>query len=146
MKTDLQKILSISGESGLFEFVSQAKSGIIAESIITKKRSMFGIQAKVTSLSDISIYTDDQEVPLKEVFEKMKESLGEENAPDPKSDPKLLISFFEKVLPNYDKEKFYVSHMKKVVQWYNLLKEYASLEFTQPEDNTQESEGDAAKE
>lgn len=146
MKTDLQKILSISGETGLFEYISQAKSGIIAESLITKKRALFGVQAKVTSLSDISIYTDDEEVPLKTLLLKMKDILGDENAPSPKSDTKVLVALFEKALPNYDRDKFYVSHMKKVVQWYNMLKEFASLEFVEPEENTQESQEDAPKE
>ncbi len=140
MKTDLQKILSISGESGLFSFVSQGKSGIIAESFLTKKRSPFGVNAKVTSLSDISIYTEDEEMPLREVLVKMKEKLGESNAPDQKSDTKVLVSFFEEVIPTYDRGRFYTSHMKKVVQWYNLLKEYASLDFEEPKGDADQEE------
>lgn len=133
MATDLQRILSVSGEQGLFEYVSQAKSGVVAEALATKKRTVFGMTAKVTALSDIAIYTDEEELPLREVFLKMKETLGEDKAPGAKSDSKVLVSFFEKALPTYDRDRFYVSHMKKVVQWYNILKEHASLDFVAPE-------------
>ncbi len=133
MATDLQKILSVSGEQGLFEYISQAKTGVIAEQLATKKRTVFGMHAKVTSLADIAIYTDEKELPLREVFLAMKEKLGDASAPDAKSDSKVLVKFFEEAVPSYDKDRFYVSHMKKVVQWYNILKEHASLDFVEPE-------------
>ena len=129
MKTDLQKILAITGEQGLFTYVSQARNGMIAESFITGRRSVFGPQARVSSLSDISIYTDNGEPPLKEVFLKMKEELGDNEAPEPKSEASVLKAFFDKVLPGYDEDRFYTSHMKKVVGWYNMLRKYASLDF-----------------
>ena len=143
MKTDLQKVLSISGEQGLYNYISQARSGMISESLITKKRSVFGHASKVSSLSDIAIYTEEGEMPLKEVFEKMRAHLGEESAPDAKVDQKVLIKFFSEVVPGYDADRFYPSHMKKVVQWYNILKEYASLDFVEEEEeNTQETENE----
>jgi hypothetical protein len=83
----------------------------------------------MTSLADISIYTEDEEVKLQEVFENMKSVLGENEAPSAKSNPDELKAFFEKALPAYDRDRFYVSHMKKVVEWYNCLKNYASLDF-----------------
>lgn len=140
MKTNLQQILSITGEPGLFRYVSQARNGMIAESFLTGHRTVFGPRAKVSSLSDISIYTEDGETPLKDVLLKMKEILGEEKAPDPKSDPKVLKEFFAKALPGYDEDRFYPSHMKKVVAWYNLLAQYASLEFEEPEKEADEQE------
>jgi len=84
-------------------------------------------------LSDISIYTESEEVSLKSVFEKMKVELGDDFAPESKSKPEELKMFFEKVLPDYDKDRFYVSHMKKVTDWYNNLKKYASLDFEEGE-------------
>jgi len=135
MKTNLQKILSISGESGLFTFVSQAKNGIIAEAVQTKKKSAFGVNARVTSLSDVSIYTEDmEEISLKEVFKKMHTYLGEKPAPSHKSDQKVIIDFFNEAIPNYDRDRFYVSHMKKVLQWYNIIAKFLSLDFIEPED------------
>ena len=133
MKTDLTKILTISGQSGLYLYVSQARSGAIVESLSDKKRSSFGMTSKITSLADIWIYTDDEEVKLQQVFMNMKEVLGEDEAPSAKSAPEVLKAFFEKALPSYDRDRFYVSHMKKVVEWYNFLKKYASLDFEEPE-------------
>ena len=134
MKTDLKKILSISGQPGLFRFISQAKSGVIAESLTDKKRSMYGINVRLTALSDISIYTEEREVPLHEVLVKMKELLGEDDAPSSKSTPGQLKEFFLTVIPDYDQQRFYVSHMKKVVEWYNILKVHASLDFETEDD------------
>ena len=144
MKTDLTKILSISGQSGLFEYVSQARSGAIVESLADKKRSCFGMNSRITTLADISIYTDEGETKLKEVFLKMKEVLGDADAPVSKSSPDELKAFFEKALPDYDRNRFYVSHMKKVVDWYNALKKYASLDFA--EEEAQESGADPVQE
>ena len=129
MKTDLRKVLSISGKPGLYLYVSQATQGVIIESIINKSRTCVGLSARMTSLADISIYTEDEEVKLQEVFENMKSVLGENEAPSAKNNPNELKAFFEKALPAYDRDRFYVSHMKKVVEWYNCLKNYASLDF-----------------
>ena len=129
MKTDLSKILAISGQSGLYLYISQARNGAIVEALADKKRSSVGMTSKLTSLADISIYTDDEEVKLQDVFLKMKDVLGEADAPSAKSEPAALKALFEKALPDYDRGRFYVSHMKKVVEWYNALKNYASLDF-----------------
>ncbi len=138
MKTDLSKILAISGQSGLFLYVSQARSGAIVEALSDKKRSTVGMTSKLTSLADISIYTDDEEVKLQQVFLNMKEVLGDADAPSPKSSADELKALFEKALPAYDRDRFYVSHMKKVVDWYNNLKKYASLDFVNPEEESAE--------
>jgi hypothetical protein len=129
MKTDLSRILAISGQSGLYLYISQARNVAIVEALSDKKRSSVGMTSKLTSLADISIYTDDEEVKLQDVFLKMKDVLGEADAPSAKSEPAALKALFEKALPDYDRDRFYVSHMKKVVEWYNALKNYASLDF-----------------
>ncbi|MEN6619228.1 MAG: DUF5606 domain-containing protein [Rikenellaceae bacterium] len=134
MGTNLQKILSISGQPGLFLYISQASAGVVVESLSTKKRSVFGMRARLTSLSDISVYTTEEEVPLYKILIKMKEVLQDNAAPDSRSNPEVLKKFFEGVLPDYDRDRFYASHMKKVVDWYNALKEYASLDFELPEE------------
>jgi len=145
MKTDLQKILSISGEQGLWKFVSQAKNGIIAESMLNGTRKSFGVRAKVTSLADISIYTESEEMPLRSVLLKMKEKLQASDAPDAKSENKVLVSFFESIVPEYDHDRFYVSHMKKVVQWYNQIKACADFDFTDPEQEPDSMFGEAGE-
>ncbi len=140
MKTDLSKILAISGQSGLFLYVSQARNGAVVESLAGKKRSTVSMTSKITSLADISIYTDDEEVKLQQVFLNMKEQLGDADAPSAKSKPEELKALFEKALPDYDRDRFYVSHMKKVVEWYNALKNYASLDFVNPDEESAEQE------
>ena len=138
MKTDLSKILAISGQSGLYLYISQARNGAIVEALSDKKRTSVSMTSKITSLADISIYTDDEEVKLQDVFLSMKEVLGDADAPSSKSSADELKSLFEKALPAYDRDRFYVSHMKKVVDWYNNLKKYASLDFVNPEEETEE--------
>ncbi|MDE6870735.1 MAG: DUF5606 domain-containing protein [Bacteroidales bacterium] len=133
MKTDLTKILTISGQGGLFLYIAQARNGAVVESLADKKRSSVGLSSKITALEDISIYTEDEEVKLKDVFLKMKEVLGGAEAPTSKAGSDELKALFGKALPDYDRDRFYVSHMKKVVDWYNCLLKYASLDFAEPE-------------
>ena len=139
MKTDLSKILAVSGQSGLYLYIAQTRSGAVVEALSDKKRSSVSVTSKITSMADISIYTDDEEVKLQDVFVSMKEVLGDADAPSSKAAPEELKALFEKALPAYDRDRFYVSHMKKVVDWYNNLKKYASLDFVNPEEETEES-------
>jgi hypothetical protein len=133
MKTDLTKILSVAGQHGLFEYIAQARNGAIVESLETRKRTIFDMKSRITSLADISIYTTDAEVKLKEVFLKMKEVLGDAQAPTSKASADELKALFDKALPNYDSDRFYVSHMKKVVDWYNEIAKFASFDFAEEE-------------
>lgn len=133
-KTDLARILSVSGQSGLYQYVAQARNGAIAEKLDDRKRVAFGSNAKITTLEDIAIYTSEGELRLAEVFNALHTTLGEEDAPTAKSDSKTLESLFAKAIPNYDADRFYVSHMKKVVTWYNELKKHASLDFMTQEE------------
>ena len=138
MKTDLSKILAVSGQSGLYLYISASRTGAIVEALADKKRSSVSATSRITSLADISIYTDDEEVKLQQVFVNMKEVLGDADAPSAKSSPEELKALFEKALPTYDRDRFYVSHMKKVVEWYNALKKYASLDFVNPDEEQSE--------
>ena len=138
MKTDLSKILAVSGQSGLYLYISATRSGAVVEALADKKRSAVSASSRITSLADISIYTDEEEVKLQEVFLNMKEVLGDADAPSSKSAPEELKALFEKALPTYDRDRFYVSHMKKVVEWYNALNRYASFDFVNPEEETAE--------
>ena len=140
MKTDLSRILAISGQSGLYLYVSSARNGAIVEALADKKRSSVSVTSKITSLADISIYTYDEEVKLQQVLLNMKEVLGDDAAPSAKSKPEELKALFEKALPDYDRDRFYVSHMKKVVEWYNALRNYASFDFVDLEAEAEEAE------
>ena len=134
----MKKILSVSGEHGLFAYVAQGRGGMIAESLLTGQRKMFGPQAKVSALADISIYTTEKEVSLREVLEAMAAKLAQGPAPDPKGNQKAITAFFDEVIPNYDEDRFYVSHMKKILGWYEDLRTHASLEFLEDEEEAKE--------
>ena len=140
MQTDLAKILSVRGQHGLFNYIAQSRNGAIAESLIDGRRTNFAANSGITTLEDISIYTMEGEVKLKEVFVKMHEALGEKDAPSAKDSEKDIKAVFEKALPDYDPDRFYLSHMKKVVEWYNILKKYASLDFVQEEEEAPAAE------
>ncbi len=120
----LKTILSVSGKPGLYKLVSQNKSMIIAESLVTHKRAPIYSHEKVMSLGDIAIFTDEDEVPLGEVLEavRVKEN-GAVASVSPKADPDTLRAYFAEVLPNFDRERVYPSDIKKLLTWYNLLVE-----------------------
>lgn len=135
MKTDLTKILSIGGHPGLYRYIAQSNGGVVVESMTDKTRKWMGPSARMTSLSDISVYTTlDDELKLQDVFMQMKDLLKEDPAPDPKSTAEEMAGFFDKVIPQYDKNRFYPSHMKKVLDWYNILKTADALDFENPEE------------
>lgn len=120
----VKDILAIGGHPGLFKMITQAKNGIIVESLVDGKRMPTHATSKISALEDISIYTDMGDVPLSEVlisiFEKGLNV-------DPKSDAATLKSNFKKVVPDYDEERVYTSDMKKVFAWYKLLSEKGLL-------------------
>lgn len=144
MKTDLARILSVSGQHGLFNYIAQARNGAIVEALSDKRRTCFDMKSRITTLADISIYTSEGEMKLQEVFQKLHEALGEADAPTSKASADELKALFLKAIPNYDGDRFYVSHMKKVVDWYNELKNFASLDFE--EGNEGEATSEEAKE
>jgi hypothetical protein len=118
----LDKILSISGKPGLYQIVTQTRTGAVVESLIDKKRLTVGAHSNISILSEIAIYTLTEEVPLREVLKKIKDK--ENSAPTSishKDGKDVLEEFFFEVLPDYDEDRVYPSDIKKVVQWYNLL-------------------------
>ncbi|MBK7132892.1 MAG: DUF5606 domain-containing protein [Bacteroidales bacterium] len=117
----LKDILAISGEPGLFKFIAQGKNAIIIEHLETKKRSSAYGSAKVSSLEDIAIFTEKEDMPLGKVFDLIHEKENGGPAIDSKADPVKLKSWFESILPDYSKDKVYVSDIKKVAHWYNIL-------------------------
>ena len=132
MKTDLSKILSVSGKNGLFQYLAQARNGVIAEALSDKKRIMLDIKSRITTLADISIFADSGELKLKEVFLSLGKIYKDQPGPD-KLPENELKALFAKAVPDYDQNRFYPSHMKKVLDWYNQLARYASLDFVEEE-------------
>ena len=136
----ISKILSISGKSGLFKMISSNKNMIIVESLIDKKRFPAYANDRVISLKDITMFTDDEDIPLYKVFENVKE-LSDGKAVD--IDIKTatgdeLKEWFGKVVPSFDRDRVHNSDIKKVIQWYNILINSGISEFAPVEEESKE--------
>lgn len=140
----LKDILSISGESGLFKFVAQGKNAIIVEHIETGKRSSAFSSAKVSSLEDISVFTENEDLLLGKVFDKIFEKESGGQAIDSKAGSEKLKKYFEEVVPDYSREKVYSSDIRKIILWYNLLQKKEMLVKEEPE-KAAEKEPDTEK-
>ena len=136
---DLTEIMSISGKPGLYKMISQTKNGMLVESMLDQKRFPVFAHEKISSLEEISIFTETEDLPLKDIFKKINDLLEGGKALSHKSSPEELKEFFEDVVSDYDKERVYVSDIKKVIQWYNLLHEKDMLDFTEEEEDKEES-------
>lgn len=145
----MEDIINISGKPGLFKIISRTKNGLIAESLVDKKRIPVFATDSVSTFTDISIYTKEDSVPLKELFQKISKKESGGTAMDPNSDADALKKYFKEILPDYDEEQVYHSHIKKVLKWYNLLHKVKVLdellkEDEEPKDGEEKSK--AAKE
>ena len=127
----LKGILAISGQSGLFKLLTESKNNIIVESLETGKRMPAHSTSRISSLEDISIFTESDDVPLKDVLKAIYEKEEGGTAISHKSSPKELKAYFSEILPEYDRERVYVSDIKKVMLWYNILQEKAMLDFSE---------------
>lgn len=116
----LKDIYTIAGYPGLFKYVAQGRNGIIVEGIEDKKRMNAFATMKVSSLGDISVFTQTGDIPLLDILKRIREKENSNPGPETK-DPKVLQVYFESILPEYDKERVHQSDIKKIVSWYNLL-------------------------
>ncbi len=130
----LKGILAISGHQGLFKHVAESKNHIIVESLDSGKRMPVYSSSKVSALEDIAIYTDTADVPLRDVFKSIAEKEEGGEAISHKSTNDQLKAYFAEVLPEYDKDRVYVSDIRKVILWYNILCEKELLDFTEEEE------------
>jgi len=138
----LEKIITISGKPGLYQLVSQTRAGFVVNSLSDGKRMSISMRNNVSVLNEISIYTYEEEVPLRQVFLAISEKENGEETIDHKVSKEELQAFFKTILPNYDEERVYPSDIKKVIQWYNLLQK-ASLLDTLKEDSSEEEVAEA---
>tara|TARA_B100000780_G_scaffold228197_1_gene167561 strand:+ start:2142 stop:2678 length:537 start_codon:yes stop_codon:yes gene_type:complete len=128
----LEKVLSISGKPGLYKMTKQTRSGFLAESLLDQKKISVSARHNVSLLTEIAIYTLTQEVPLREIFQKIATKEDGKQTISHKV-PKLeLEEFFFGILPDYDEDRVYPSDIKKVVQWYNLLVKNGFTDFSEP--------------
>lgn len=143
---NLKDILSISGYPDLYKLVAQARTGIIVESIVTKKRMQAFASSRISSLEDIAIYTEDGEVPLKDVFFNMFEKAEGKPSISHNSSANEIKKVFAEALPEYDRERVYVSDMKRIVKWYNLFIEKEILTKEIIEESKKEAQKDEKEE
>ncbi len=125
----LDKVISISGKSGLYKLITQTRGGFVAESLVDNKRISVSVQNNVSVLSEIAIYTLTEEVPLRKVLQSiMDKENGELTSVKPIDSKDKLEEYFFDVLPDYDEDRVYASDIKKVIQWYNLLQQHNMLD------------------
>lgn len=129
----LKEILSISGKPGLQKMISNSSNAIIVESLIDGKRFPAYSNSKIIALEDISIYTEEEDMPLKEVFKRMYDKENGKPALSHKEPTEKIMGYFEEIVPTYDKDRVYISDMKKIIQWYNLLVDKNMLQFEEKE-------------
>lgn len=117
----LDKILAISGKPGLYELKVQTRSGFLAESLLDGKKLNVGLQSNVSLLSEISVYTYEGEKPLAEILKAIAQKEDDKQSTVKKDDKASVEQYFSEVVPDYDTDRVYVSDMKKIINWYNLL-------------------------
>ncbi|MDR2906534.1 MAG: DUF5606 domain-containing protein [Bacteroidales bacterium] len=119
---DLSEYFSIPGKPGIFKMLSQSKTGAVMESLIDGKRLPVFASDKISSLAEIGMFTTGDDVPLKTIFQSVfRKENGQQASISAKADNKTLQGWFSEVLPEWDKDRVYVSDIKKLVNWYNLL-------------------------
>ena len=141
---NLSGIVSVSGKPGLWKALAQNKTGFVLESLDEQKTKLIAnlSTAKLAALDEITIFGYDDDIKLTDVFERIKASA---NVPDAKADGKVLRTFFKEVAPDHDEEKVYASDMKKILTWYQILKDMPQFTEETPSAETTEDVKPAAK-
>ena len=129
----LDKVLAISGKPGIYELKTQTRTGFLAESLLDGKKISVGIRHNVSILSEIAIYTLSEEVPLREILQKIKNKENAGPTISHKVSKDELEEYFFGLVPDYDEDRVYASDIKKIVQWYNILQKKGMLDFSDPE-------------
>lgn len=137
-----ERILTISGKPGLYRLLSSGRNMFIVEMLdASKKRMPVYNSESVVMLDDIAIYTDTEEVPLREVFAKIYEKEGAVLPFDLKMvTPEEMVEYFEGIMPDYDRERVYLTHIKKMYAWYNILVANGVVEFAAAEEEATDKE------
>ncbi|TCV19995.1 hypothetical protein EDC17_100394 [Sphingobacterium alimentarium] len=129
---NLRALVSVTGKPGLFKLIGQNKGGFILETLDSAKiKSIVNLNTtKMATLEDITIYGEEEEIRLLDVFEKIKANGG--NTPNTKASGEELRSFFREVAPGHDEARVYSSDIKKIISWYNIIKEFPLFEEEAP--------------
>ena len=134
---NLSGIISINGMAGLYKVVANSKSGVIVDSLTEKKRfPVFGA-SKISALEDISMFAESGDKPLSEIMQTIFDKEKGAKAVDHKADDKAIVAYFSEILPDYDKDRVYVSNMRKLFSWYNMLQETGNLKQEEAEETAE---------
>lgn len=144
---DLKDFFTISGKPGLYKFISKGRNNVmIVENLEDKKRTTAFASEKISSLNDIAVFTEKEDMALKDVFKTIHEKENGSASIKHKSSGNELKKYFEKVIPSYDRDRVYVSDIKKVVYWYNILQKLGLLDFSGDEDEKDEKDSEKTDE
>jgi hypothetical protein len=143
---NVEKILAIAGKPGLFELKIQTRSGFLAESLLDGKKITVGLRSNVSLLTEISMYTYSEEKPLVEIMRAIAVKENEGPTISNKEDNAKLVAYFKEVLPDYDEDRVYVSDIKKVLNWYNLLQTKGMVSKEEPTQETLTESAEVEKE
>ncbi len=135
---ELKDILAISGQPGLYKYVAQSSRGVIVESLLDGRRSNASATSRVSTLTEISMFTEEEDVALADVFTNIYNyTSGAETISHKESNDKI-VETFAAVLPNYDRDRVHVSDMKKCFAWYNILVKAGFTSFELPKEQSEE--------
>lgn len=132
--------MAISGQPDLYRYIAQSRNGVIVESLTGEKRMNVPASSRVSALSEISMFTEGEDIPLAAVFTAMYEHTGGKQALSHKESPERLKAFFAEVVPDYDRERVHVSDIKKAIAWFNLLVAAGFTEFKLPDEEQEPAE------
>lgn len=138
----LKGIIAVSGMPGLYKVIAQNKSGFIVESLTDKKRQPISATQRISMLDDITVYMEEDDITLKDVFLKLMEYAEKNALPDPKGDEKKLRAVFGEAVPGFDSERVYNSDIKKMFAWFHMVKDFVAL----PDEESKNNEETASEE
>ena len=134
----IRKIVSIAGKPGLYKLVSQGRNMLIVEALATGRRTPAYAHDKVISLADVAIYTTEEDMPLGQVLEKVKEATNGQPVDVKSYADADLRNYFATILPNFDQDRVYTTDIRKLFSWYNILIASGITEFGPAEDENAE--------
>ncbi|MDY5968909.1 MAG: DUF5606 domain-containing protein [Bacteroidales bacterium] len=137
---DLSKIVAIPGKPGIYEMLSNSRRGAVVESLVDHKRMPVFANQPLSSLNEITMYGEERDVPLREIFQNIyRKEDGKEVPFDPKkAGNKEMFDYLSHVLPNCDKERIHASDLKKLYGWYNILQAAGKVDLEEMKEETAE--------
>lgn len=135
---ELKDIISVPGMSGLYKVVANNKNGFIVESLADSKRTLINSNQRIMTLVDIAVYTTGEDMPLREIYKNIQQKEGQKLGVDPKADGAKLREYFKKLVPTFDEERVYTSDIKKMLVWYDILKD--KIDFSKEEETGGEAD------